>query len=129
MQNRRATERKRLEDWLATNHSLQDCHTGAQKSNLQMPLLESAAGPTASVVAATLPFSIGTETEGSLMSPAATCGSSSMRPSLGSVGRSYVMMLADSLVRPLPTSCSLWLRCHARSRTYAQLPLSMRLTA
>ena len=45
------------------------------------------------------------------MSPAATCGSSSMRPSLGSVGRSYVMMLADSLVRALHLTQCLWLSC------------------
>ena len=57
------------------------------------------AGPAASTVAATVPFAIGTETEGSLMSPADTCGVSAMRPSLGSIGRSYVMTLADSLVR------------------------------
>lgn len=71
-----------------------------------------AAGPTASTVAGTVPFSVGTETEGSLMSPAATCGATAMRPSLGSIGRSYVMTLADSLVsipagwRPLRKSNS-----------------------
>ena len=60
------------------------------------------------------------------MSPAATCGSSSMRPSLGSVGRSYVMMLADSLVRPLHSRAVFG--CHARSCTHAQILLLMRLT-
>ena len=59
------------------------------------------AGPAASTVAATVPFSVGTETEGSLMSPADTCGVTAMRPSLGSIGRSYVMTLADSLVSHL----------------------------
>ena len=41
---------------------------------------------------------VGTETEGSLMAPAERTGASAMRPSFGTIGRSGVMSLVDSLV-------------------------------
>lgn len=60
----------------------------------------SSGGPAAAVAAGALPFALGTETEGSLMAPAERCGTTAMRPTFGAVGRSGVMSLVDSLVRP-----------------------------
>ena len=74
-------------------------------------------GPAASTVAGTVPFAVGTETEGSLMSPAETCGTSAMRPSMGSIGRSYTMTLADSLVRHMCPAYKPLLTCLVLSPT------------
>lgn len=45
-----------------------------------------------------MPFSVGTETGGSITFPADTNGVSALRPSFGLVGRSWIMSLAESLV-------------------------------
>ena len=73
----------------------------------------SSAGPAAAVAAGTLPFAIGTETEGSLMAPAERCGATALRPTFGAVGRAGVMSLVDSLVRPARrgSSVSFWHLC------------------
>ncbi|GAB4091421.1 amidase [Flaviaesturariibacter terrae] len=57
----------------------------------------SSAGSAASVVAGLLPFTIGTETLGSIVSPSARCGATGLRPSFGSVSRHGAMVLCWSL--------------------------------
>ena len=56
------------------------------------------AGSASATAAGMVPFAIGTETCGSITSPASQCGVTGLRPSFGAVGRSGVMALAPSLV-------------------------------
>ncbi|KAK9815766.1 hypothetical protein WJX72_009157 [[Myrmecia] bisecta] len=65
--------------------------------NLAIDASGSSAGPAASSSAGLLSFSIGTETGGSLVSPAARNGITVLRPSHGTIGRSWVMSLGESL--------------------------------
>lgn len=65
--------------------------------NLQQGSSGSSAGSAASVVAGLLPFTIGTETLGSIVSPSTRCGATGLRPSFGSVSRSGAMVLCWSL--------------------------------
>ncbi|KAK8938269.1 hypothetical protein KSP40_PGU001939 [Platanthera guangdongensis] len=57
----------------------------------------SSAGSAASTSAGLVPFAIGSETCGSITYPAARCGITSLRPTFGTVGRSGVMSLSESL--------------------------------
>lgn len=57
----------------------------------------SSAGPASSTSAGLVPFSIGSETAGSITYPSARCGVTAHRPTFGMVGRSWVMSLAESL--------------------------------
>eukprot|EP00891_Asterochloris_glomerata_P005158 jgi/Astpho2/5158/e_gw1.00073.15.1_t len=57
----------------------------------------SSAGSASATTAGMVPFAIGTETCGSITSPASQCGITGFRPSFGVVGRSGVMALAPSL--------------------------------
>lgn len=45
-----------------------------------------------------VPFAIGSETAGSITYPAARCGVTALRPTFGTVGRSGVMSISESLV-------------------------------
>ena len=45
-----------------------------------------------------VPFAIGSETAGSMTYPAARCGVTCLRPTFGTVGRSGVMSISESLV-------------------------------
>jgi Asp-tRNA(Asn)/Glu-tRNA(Gln) amidotransferase A subunit family amidase len=54
----------------------------------------SSAGPAASVAAGLVPFAIGSETRGSIISPASRCGVTGLRPSFGRVSRSGAMALS-----------------------------------
>lgn len=45
-----------------------------------------------------VPFAIGSETSGSMMYPADRCGVTALRPTFGTVGRTGVMSVSDSLV-------------------------------
>lgn len=65
--------------------------------NLQQGSSGSSAGSAASVVAGLLPFTIGTETLGSIVSPSARCGATGLRPTFGTVSRSGGMVLCWSL--------------------------------
>src|SRR5688572_8044953 len=65
--------------------------------NLQQGSSGSSAGSAAAVVAGLLPFTIGTETLGSIVSPSTRCGATGLRPSFGSVSRSGAMVLCWSL--------------------------------
>ena len=56
----------------------------------------SSAGPASATVAGCVAFSIGTETQGSIVSPAIRCGVSALRPTFGRVSRHGGMVLAWS---------------------------------
>jgi len=57
----------------------------------------SSAGSAASVSAGLLPFAIGTETWGSIVSPSTVCGVTGLRPSYGRVSRAGAMALSWSM--------------------------------
>jgi Asp-tRNA(Asn)/Glu-tRNA(Gln) amidotransferase A subunit family amidase len=57
----------------------------------------SSAGPASSVAAGGAPFGIGSETLGSIVSPSARCGNSSLRPTFGRVSRYGAMTLCWSM--------------------------------
>ena len=65
--------------------------------NLKQGSSGSSAGSAAAVVAGLLPFAIGTETLGSIVSPSTRCGATGLRPTFGSVSRSGAMVLCWSL--------------------------------
>lgn len=52
----------------------------------------------ASYFAGMVPFAIGSETAGSITYPAARCGLTALRPTFGTVGRTGVMSISESLV-------------------------------
>ncbi|MBP1659002.1 MAG: Amidase [Candidatus Aminicenantes bacterium] len=54
----------------------------------------SSAGPASAVAAGLVPFAIGSETRGSIISPASRCGVSGLRPSFGRVSRYGAMALS-----------------------------------
>ena len=62
----------------------------------------SSSGSGSAVAAGLVPFAIGTETNGSIISPAANCGVAGLRPSYGRVSRHGGMPLAWSLDKPGP---------------------------
>lgn len=70
--------------------------------NLKQGLSGSSAGSAASVVAGLLPFAIGTETLGSIVSPSTRCGATRLRPTFGTVSRSGAMVLCWSLDKAGP---------------------------
>ncbi|GAB4845816.1 hypothetical protein Ancab_039225 [Ancistrocladus abbreviatus] len=57
----------------------------------------SSAGPAACTSAGMVPFAIGSETAGSITYPAARCGVTALRPTFGTVGRTGVMSISESL--------------------------------
>ncbi|MEJ7768964.1 MAG: amidase, partial [Chitinophagaceae bacterium] len=70
--------------------------------NLNSGSSGSSAGSAAATVAGLLPFAIGTETLGSIISPSHTCGATGLRPTFGSVSRSGAMVLSWSLDKAGP---------------------------
>jgi len=70
--------------------------------NLKMGSSGSSAGSAAATVAGLLPFAIGTETLGSIISPSNRCGATGLRPTFGSISRSGAMVLSWSLDKPGP---------------------------
>lgn len=65
--------------------------------NLNFGSSGSSAGSSSGTVAGLVPFAIGTETWGSIVSPASTCGATGLRPTFGSISRSGAMALSYSL--------------------------------
>jgi Asp-tRNA(Asn)/Glu-tRNA(Gln) amidotransferase A subunit family amidase len=65
--------------------------------NLNYGSSGSSAGSTSATVAGLVPFAIGTETWGSIVSPSTTCGATGLRPTFGSISRSGAMALSYSL--------------------------------
>lgn len=70
--------------------------------NLKAGSSGSSAGSASATVAGLLPYAIGTETWGSIVSPSHTCGATGLRPSFGSVSRSGAMVLCWSLDKAGP---------------------------
>ncbi len=62
----------------------------------------SSAGPASATAAGLVGFSIGTETRGSIVSPATRCGVTGLRPTYGRVSRHGVMALAWTMDKPGP---------------------------
>lgn len=62
--------------------------------NLNEGASGSSAGPACATAAGLVPFGIGTETGGSILSPSARCGATGLRPTFGRVSRHGVMALA-----------------------------------
>ena len=62
----------------------------------------SSAGSAAATAAGLVPFAIGTETWGSIVSPSHQCGATGLRPTFGSVSRSGAMVLCWSLDKAGP---------------------------
>ena len=65
--------------------------------NLEQGSSGSSAGPAAAVSAGLVPFAIGTETWGSIVSPATRCGVTGLRPTFGRVSRHGAMALSWSM--------------------------------
>ena len=76
--------------------------------NLKNGSSGSSAGSTSATVAGLVPFAIGTETWGSIISPATICGATGLRPTFGSISRTGAMALSYSLdkVGPICRSAS-----------------------
>jgi Asp-tRNA(Asn)/Glu-tRNA(Gln) amidotransferase A subunit family amidase len=80
--------------------ALNDIWFGGQTMNpwlLEEGSSGSSAGPGAATAAALVAFSIGSETEGSIVSPSARCGITGLRPTYGRVPRTGAMTLCWSL--------------------------------
>jgi len=65
--------------------------------NLERGSSGSSAGSTSATVAGLIPYAIGTETHGSIISPSHTCGATGLRPTFGSISRTGAMALSWSL--------------------------------
>ncbi|MGQ0738845.1 MAG: amidase [Bacteroidota bacterium] len=65
--------------------------------NLKQGSSGSSAGSAAATVSGLLPFTIGTETLGSIVSPSTRCGATGLRPTFGTVSRHGAMVLCWSL--------------------------------
>ena len=76
--------------------------------NLNYGSSGSSAGSASATVAGLVPFAIGTETWGSIVSPSTTCGATGLRPTFGSISRTGAMALSYSLdkVGPICRSAS-----------------------
>ncbi len=80
--------------------ALNDVWFGGQTMNpwnLEEGSSGSSAGPGAAVAAGLVGFAIGSETEGSIVSPSMRCGVSGLRPTFGRVARTGAMTLCWSL--------------------------------
>ncbi len=80
--------------------ALNDVWFGGQTMNPWLPeegASGSSAGPGAATAAGLVGFSIGSETEGSIVSPSMRCGLTGLRPTFGRVPRSGAMTLCWSL--------------------------------
>ena len=65
--------------------------------NLQTGSSGSSAGPASATAGGLVAFAIGTETHGSIVSPATRCGVTGLRPTYGRVSRAGAMMLSASM--------------------------------
>ncbi len=70
--------------------------------NIKFGSSGSSAGSTSATVAGLVPFAIGTETLGSIISPSTTCGATGLRPTFGSISRSGAMALSWSMDKAGP---------------------------
>lgn len=65
--------------------------------NLEQGSSGSSAGPASATAAGLVPFAIGTETYGSIVSPSTRCGTTGLRPTFGRVSRAGAMALSWSM--------------------------------
>ncbi|MFM6948268.1 MAG: amidase [Aquirufa sp.] len=65
--------------------------------NLKAGSSGSSAGSASATVAGLVPFAIGTETYGSIVSPSTVCGATGLRPTFGRIARTGAMALSYSL--------------------------------
>ncbi|MBI1387188.1 MAG: amidase [bacterium] len=65
--------------------------------NIEQGSSGSSAGPASAVAAGLVPFAIGSETNGSIVSPCIRCGATGLRPTFGRVSRSGAMALSWSM--------------------------------
>ncbi len=65
--------------------------------NLEQGSSGSSAGPASAAAAGLLPFTIGSETWGSIVSPSTRCGATGLRPTFGRVSRAGAMALSWSM--------------------------------
>jgi len=65
--------------------------------NLDQGSSGSSAGPASAVAAGLVPFAVGSETRGSIISPSSRCGVTGLRPSFGRVSRYGAMALSFSM--------------------------------
>lgn len=70
--------------------------------NLKQGSSGSSAGSAAATVAGLLPFAIGTETLGSIVSPSTRCGATGLRPTFGTISRYGAMVLCWTLDKAGP---------------------------
>lgn len=70
--------------------------------NLNTGSSGSSAGSASATAAGLIPFAIGTETYGSIISPSNTCGVTGLRPTFGSISRTGAMTLSWSLDKAGP---------------------------
>lgn len=70
--------------------------------NLEQGSSGSSAGSAAATAAGLLPFAIGTETWGSIVSPSSRCGVTGLRPTFGAISRTGAMVLCWSLDKAGP---------------------------
>lgn len=66
----------------------------------------SSAGPASATAAGLVPFAIGTETYGSIVSPSTRCGTTGLRPTFGRVSRTGAMVLSWSMDKVGPITSS-----------------------
>ena len=89
--------------------AMDDIWFGGQTKNpwdLNQGSSGSSAGSASATAAGLLPFAIGTETWGSIVSPATRCGTTGLRPTFGSVSRYGAMALAWTMDKIGPISRS-----------------------
>lgn len=70
--------------------------------NLSFGSSGSSAGSAAATVAGLVPFAIGTETHGSIISPSNACGATGLRPTFGAISRTGAMALSWTLDKTGP---------------------------
>jgi Asp-tRNA(Asn)/Glu-tRNA(Gln) amidotransferase A subunit family amidase len=70
--------------------------------NLKQGSSGSSAGPASAEAAGLVPFTIGTETLGSIVSPSTRCGATGLRPTFGTISRSGAMVLSWSMDKAGP---------------------------
>ena len=80
--------------------------------NLEEGSSGSSAGSASATAAGLLPFAIGTETWGSIVSPSTRCGTTGLRPTYGRVTRSGAMALSWSMDKVGPICRSATGLCH-----------------
>ena len=105
--------------------ALNDIWFGGQTMNpwlLEEGSSGSSAGPGAATAAGLVGFAIGSETEGSIVSPSMRCGITGLRPTYGRVPRTGAMTLCWSLDKLGPMTRAWKTPCWCSTRSTARIP-------